>query len=298
MIISQNLTASVKRKNLVELLNSGQLIRFPGAPNALMAKLIEKTGFEGIYISGGVMANTLGYPDVGLTTLTEICTQAKYIVNATDLPTIIDADTGFGEVLNVARTIQELEALGLCGCHIEDQHNPKRCGHLDNKSLLNVTEVTKKILAAHKAKIDPNFLVIARTDARASEGIEKAVDRAKAYVDAGANMIFPEAMQDEGDFEKMRKAIDIPILANMTEFGKSKLLTTSQLQNLGINMVIYPVTLQRIAMHAVEIALKDIYLKGHQNDQIENMQTRADLYTLLRYEEYNQFDDGIFNFKL
>jgi methylisocitrate lyase len=298
MITNQNISATTKRHNLIQQLNSGQLIRFPGAPNALMAKLVEKQGFEGVYISGGVMANTLGFPDVGLTTLTEICTQARYIVNATSLPTIIDADTGFGEVLNVARTIQELEGLGLSGCHIEDQQNPKRCGHLDNKSVLDTSEVTKKIMAAHKAKTDPNFLIIARTDARASEGIDKAIERAKAYVDAGANMIFPEAMQDESDFEKMRKALDVPILANMTEFGKSKLLTTNELQNLGINMVIYPVTLQRIAMHAVELALRDIYMKGHQNDQIVHMQTRSELYDLLGYEEYNQFDAGIFNFEV
>ncbi|HMP31301.1 MAG TPA: methylisocitrate lyase [Saprospiraceae bacterium] len=298
MLYDQIVTAATKRKNLHNQLHSGKLLRFPGAPNALMAKMIERIGFEGIYISGGVMANTLGFPDVGLTTLSEICYQAKYIVNATSLPTIIDADTGFGEVLNVARSIQELESLGLCGCHIEDQQNPKRCGHLDNKSVLPVQEVVKKIIAAHKVKFDPNFLIIARTDARASEGIDKAIDRAKAYVDAGANMIFPEAMQEEHDFELMRKALNVPILANMTEFGKSKLLSTSELQNLGINMVIYPVTLQRIAMRAVETALLDIKEKGHQNDQIANMQSRADLYDLIDYEGYNQFDESVFNFVL
>jgi methylisocitrate lyase len=297
-MINQAISASQKRKTLVEQLSSSKIIRYPGAPNALIAKMIEQIGYDGIYISGGVMANTLGYPDVGLTTLTEICTQAKYIVNATSLPTIIDADTGFGEVLNVARTIQELEMIGLAGCHIEDQQNPKRCGHLDNKSVLATTEVVKKINAAHRAKNDTNFMIIARTDARASEGIDKAIERAKAYVDAGANMIFPEAMQDESDFEKMRKSLDVPIMANMTEFGKSKLLSVSELENLGINMVIYPVTLQRIAMKAIELALLDIKSKGHQNDQIVNMQSRADLYSLLGYEAYNEFDENIFNFKL
>jgi methylisocitrate lyase len=298
MMNNQAISASQKRKTLVEQLNSAKLVRYPGAPNALIAKMIEQIGYDGIYISGGVMANTIGYPDVGLTTLTEICTQAKYIVNATSLPTIIDADTGFGEVLNVARTIQELEMIGLAGCHIEDQQNPKRCGHLDHKSVLATTEVAKKINAAHRAKNDANFMIIARTDARASEGIDKAIERAKAYVDAGANMIFPEAMQDESDFEKMRKSLDVPIMANMTEFGKSKLLSAIELENLGINMVIYPVTLQRIAMKAIELALLDIKSKGHQNDQIVNMQSRADLYTLLGYEAYNEFDENIFNFKL
>ena len=298
MIINQSISAAEKRKSLVTDLKSGRLLRFPGAPNALMAKMIQKTGFDGIYISGGVMANTLGYPDIGLTTLTEICNQARYIVNATSLPTIIDADTGFGEVLNVVRTVQELEAAGLAGCHIEDQQNPKRCGHLDNKSVLAVDDVVKKIAAAAKAKSDSNFLIIARTDARASEGIDKAIDRAKAYVDAGADMIFPEAMKDESDFEKMRSALSVPILANMTEFGKSRLLSISELQNLGMNIVIYPVTLQRIAMKAVESALKDILEKGHQNDQVVNMQTRAELYDLLDYEDYNQFDSGIYNFDI
>lgn len=298
MIINQSITAASKRKLLNAALHSGKIQRFPGAPNALMAKMIQKTGFDGVYISGGVMANTLGYPDIGLTTLTEICTQARYIVNATSLPTIIDADTGFGEVLNVVRTVQELETAGLSGCHIEDQQNPKRCGHLDNKSVLPTGEVIKKIAAAAKAKTDPDFLLIARTDARASEGIAKAVDRAKAYVDAGANMIFPEAMQDEKDFEKMRSALHVPILANMTEFGKSRLLSASELENLGVNMVIYPVTLQRIAMKAAESALSDIFEKGHQNDQIKNMQTRSELYDLLDYEAYNQFDSGIYNFDL
>ncbi|MGE3759511.1 MAG: isocitrate lyase/phosphoenolpyruvate mutase family protein, partial [Pseudobdellovibrionaceae bacterium] len=216
----------------------------------------------------------------------------------TKLPSIIDIDTGFGEPMNVARTIQEFTELGISGCHIEDPENPKRCGHLDNKGVVDVSTMVKKVKAAADAKRDANFLLIARTDSRASEGLDKAIDRAKAYIDAGAEMIFPEAMQDEGEFEKFRKAISVPMLANMTEFGKSKLLTVTQMERLGINMVIYPVTTLRLAMKAVEDGLREIKDKGTQEGIVDKMQTRKRLYELVKYEEYNAFDQSIFNFKL
>src|SRR6478609_9688202 len=197
-----------KRADFRAALKSGKLLRFPGAFSPLVAMLIERQGFEGVYISGAVLANDLGLPDVGLTTLNEVSQRGRGIARATELPAIIDADTGFGEPMNAARTVQELEELGLCGCHLEDQQNPKRCGHLDGKSLVTTDVMVRKLAAAVKGKkLDPNFLLIARTDARASEGLDKAIDRAKAYVDAGAEMIFTEALQDEGEFEKFRKGV-------------------------------------------------------------------------------------------
>jgi methylisocitrate lyase len=297
-MISNQTPASVKRASLIASLQSGKLLSFPGAYNALVAMLIEQKGFDGVYVSGAVMANSMGLPDIGFTTLTEVTMFASQIARNTALPTIMDIDTGFGETMNVARTIHELEHAGLAGCHIEDQVNPKRCGHLDNKSIVAVDEMVKKINAAAKAKSDPNFILIARTDARESEGLAGAIERAKAYVDAGADMIFPEAMYSEADFEAFRKAIKVPLLANMTEFGKSKLLTKNQLENLGLNMVIYPVTTQRLAMQAVELGLDAIKEYGTQESVVDQMQTRKRLYEVLKYEDYNAFDAGIFNFKI
>ncbi len=260
--------------------------------------LIERQGFEGVYVSGAVLANDLGLPDVGLTTLTEVSQRGRAIARATELPAIIDADTGFGEPMSAARTVQELEELGLCGCHFEDQQNPKRCGHLDGKSLVPADDMVKKIRAAATARRDSNFVIIARTDARASEGLDGAISRAKNYVDAGADMVFPEALADQGEFEKFRKATKVPLLANMTEFGKSKLLTTKQLSNLGFNLVIYPVTSLRLAMKAVEDGLAVLKREGTQESLLKEMQTRAELYELLRYKDYEQFDNDVFNFKL
>ena len=296
-------TASEKRKNLREQLNqslsTGKILRFPGSFSPLVSMMIEEKKFDGVYISGSVLSNDLGYPDIGLTTLTEVAQRGRQIARTTSLPAIIDADTGWGEPMNVTRTIQEFIDLGLAGCHLEDQMNPKRCGHLDNKSLVAADEMIKKVKAAvNGKKLDPNFLIIARTDARASEGLEKAIDRAKAYVDAGAEMIFPEALQNEKEFEAMRKALKVPLLANMTEFGKGKLYTTKELENLGYNLVIYPVTTLRLAMGATERGLDIINRDGSQEKALELMQTRQQLYDLTRYEDYNEFDRGIFNFKL
>jgi methylisocitrate lyase len=292
-------TAAEKRKSFRDQLKTGKLLRFPGSFSPLVSMMIEKKGFDGVYISGSVLSNDLGYPDIGLTTLTEVAGRGKQISRTTRLPSIIDADTGWGEPMNVTRTIQEFIEMGLAGCHLEDQMNPKRCGHLDNKSLVSLEDMSKKVKAAvNGKKLDPNFLLIARTDARASEGLEKAIDRAKAYVDAGAEMIFPEALQSEKEFEAMRKAISVPLLANMTEFGKGKLYTTTELQNLGYNLVIYPVTTLRLAMGATERGLDMISRDGTQEKALELMQTRQQLYDLTRYEEYNSFDQSIFNFKL
>lgn len=287
-----------KRKKFRESLKSGKLHRFPGSFSPLTSMMIEKIGFDGVYISGGVLANDLALPDIGLTTLTEVSQRARLIARSSRLPAIVDIDTGFGAPINVTRTIQEIEETGLCGCHMEDQISQKRCGHLDNKQLISQEEMVQKIQAASRAKRDKNFLLIARTDSRALEGLDKSTDRAKAYVDAGAEMIFPEALKNVEEFERFRKEIDVPLLANMTEFGKSSLLTADQLTDLGYNMVIYPVTSWRLAMKAVEKGLRTIYDEGTQESILDDMQHRKELYDLLDYENYNEFDQDIFNFKL
>ncbi|GAA3681679.1 methylisocitrate lyase [Arthrobacter ginkgonis] len=291
-------TPEAKRRILRELLVPGAARQFPGAFNPLSARLIGEKGFDGVYISGAVLANDLGLPDIGLTTLTEVATRAGQIARMTDLPAIVDADTGFGEPMNVARTVQELENAGLAGCHIEDQFNPKRCGHLDGKNVVDLDTMAKRIAAAADARRDPNFLIMARTDVRAVEGLDAAIDRAKALVDAGADAIFPEAMKDVSEFEAVCKAVDVPVLANMTEFGKSELFTRQQLADAGVAIVIYPVTLLRSAMGAAERVLDALAAQGTQESAVEEMLTRARLYELVDYEAYNRFDTGIFNFQV
>lgn len=287
-----------KREALRAGLSSGRIQQFPGAFNPLSARLIEDKGFDGVYISGAVLANDLGLPDIGLTTLTEVATRAGQIARMTDLPSLVDADTGFGEPMNVARTVQELENAGLAGCHIEDQFNPKRCGHLDGKNVVDTDTAAKRIRAAADARRDRNFLIMARTDIRGTDTLQAAQDRAKKLVDAGADAIFPEAMRDLSEFDAIRKAVDVPILANMTEFGKSELFTASELESVGVNMVIYPVTLLRSAMGAAERTLESIKADGTQKGDVNSMQTRARLYELVDYEAYNQFDTSVFNFQV
>ena len=277
-------TASEKRSGLVKTLKTKKLLRFPGAYNPLCAKLIAEIGFDGVYVSGGVMSNDLGLPDIGLTTLDQVSYRSGQISRVTDLPTIVDIDTGFG---NCKKTIEVFENKGLAGCHLEDQIAEKRCGHLDNKELVTKDEMVIKIKESVKARKDKNFLIIARTDANSVEGLDKTLERIKAYEDAGADMIFPEAMKDEKEFEQVRKISNGFLLANMTEFGKSKLLTKSELENLGYNLVIYPVTTQRLAMQNVELGLKSIFNDGHQNNILTKMQTRKRLYELVEYEKYN-----------
>ena len=281
-----------------EKLAAGELVRFPGAFNPLSARLIERKGFEGVYISGAVLSADLGLPDIGLTTLTEVAGRGQQIARVTELPAIIDADTGFGEPMNVARTIQTLEDAGLAGTHIEDQVNPKRCGHLDGKQVVDTDTALKRIRAAVDARRDPNFLIMARTDIRAVEGLHAAIDRAKALVDAGADAIFPEAMKDLGEFEAVASAVDVPVLANMTEFGKSDLFSTSQLRDAGVQIVIWPVSLLRMAMGAAGRALDTLNDEGHLTSRLGEMQHRADLYDLLDYEAYNHFDQSVFTFQI
>ena len=286
--------SSEKRIELINKLKKQKILRFPGAYNPLTAKLIAEIGFDGVYISGGVLSNDLGVPDIGLTTLKEVSYRANQISRVSDLPTIVDADTGFGDC---KKSVETFEKLGLSGCHIEDQIEQKRCGHLDNKEIIPVEDMIKKIKKAVGAKKDKNFLIIARTDSNTVEGIKKTIDRVKAYEDAGADVIFPEAMRDEKEFEQIRKSSKVSLLANMTEFGKSKILSAKTLENLGYNIVIYPVTTQRLAMKNVEDGLKVIFKDGHQNNIIDKMQTRKRLYELIEYEKYNTPDKKITDFK-
>jgi methylisocitrate lyase len=291
-------SAADKRAALRAGLDSGQLQRLPGAFSPLLAKAVAEAGFEGVYVSGAALSADLGLPDIGLTTLTEVAVRGAQIAAATELPTLIDADTGFGAPLNAARTVTVLEDAGLAGCHLEDQVNPKRCGHLDGKAVVSTADMVKRLRAAVSARRDPNFVICARTDAAGIEGLSSAIDRARAYADAGADLIFTEALTDASEFERFRAEVDVPLLANMTEFGKSPLLSAQQLADVGYNVVIYPVTTLRLAMFAVEAGLREIASTGTQFDLLEQMQHRSRLYSLLRYEDYNEFDTNTYNFTL
>ena len=282
-----------KRLDFVKKLKKNKILRAPGAYNPLTAKLIEEIGYDAVYVSGGVMSNDLGYPDIGLTSLKDVSSRSKQISRVTNLPTIVDIDTGFK---SCKETIKVFEKVGVVAVHIEDQVSRKRCGHLNNKELISTEKMVKKINECVKAKKDKNFKIIARSDARNVEGLEKMIDRCKSYIDAGAEIIFPEALKDEKEFENVRKKLKCYLLANMTEFGKSKLLNYKKLENLGYNIVIYPVTTQRLAMKNVEDGLRAIFEDGHQNNIIDKMQTRKRLYDLVEYEKYNALDEKIYNF--
>ena len=282
-----------KREDFTKKLESNKILRVPGAYNPLTAKLIEEIGYDAVYVSGGVMANDLGFPDIGLTTLQDVSTRSYLISRVTNLPTIVDIDTGFK---SCKETIQTFEEFGISAVHLEDQIERKRCGHLDNKELITTDAMVKKIKECVSSKKDKNFKIIARSDAKNVEGLDKMIERCKSYVDAGADIVFPEALSDEKEFEKVRKSLNCYLLANMTEFGKSKLLNFKELENLGYNIVIYPVTTQRLAMKSVEDGLRAIFADGHQNNLLDKMQTRKRLYDLVEYEKYNSLDEKIYNF--
>ena len=285
--------AEEKRIDLDKKLKTNKILRVPGAYNPLTAKVIEEIGYDAVYVSGGVMSNDLGYPDIGLTKLKDVSHRSNQIARVTNLPTIVDIDTGFK---SCKESIETFEKIGISAVHLEDQIEQKRCGHLDNKELIPKEIMAKKIKECVSTKKDKNFKIIARSDAKNVEGLDKMIERCKAYIDAGADVIFPEALKDESEFEKVRKSLDCYLLANMTEFGKSKLLNYKDLENLGYNIVIYPVTTQRLAMKSVEDGLRVIFNDGHQNNIIDKMQTRKRLYELVEYEKYNSLDEKIYNF--
>lgn len=277
-------TTQQRSLRLRQLINEG-VVTLPGAYNALSARLIEREGFHAIYLSGAVLANSVGgVPDIGLMSLTEARDHADHIARSTSLPILMDADTGYGGPENAARTVQTLEAVGVSGIHLEDQEFPKRCGHLDGKKLVPEHEFCEKIAAAKAAKSSPDFLLIARTDARGVTGYDDAVRRAHLYLQAGADGIFPEALESREEFERFARDVDTILLANMTEFGKTPHLTADEFGAIGYNLVIFPVSLQRIAMKATQEALRVLRTERSIKSLLDRMQTRAELYDLLGYK--------------
>ncbi len=297
-MLFSKLTAREKRRDLRKSLASETIVRAPGAFSPLVAMEIERHGFEAVYVSGAVLSADLGMPDIGLTTMTEVSNRAEQIARVTDLPTIVDCDTGFGEPMGVARTVRVMEERGVAGLHLGDQVNPKRCGHLDGKAIVSPDEMIQKVKAGVDARRDEDLLLIARSDARAVEGLDAMIDRANAYAEAGADVVFAEALKGRAEWEKASREISAPLLANMTEFGKSDLLSAKTLQELGACIVIYPVTTLRIAMKATRNALHHIAENGTQAQIVDDMQSRQELYDLLRYEDYNHFDKELYNFQL
>jgi methylisocitrate lyase len=272
------------KRHLRKLISEG-IVAMPGVPNASMARQVERAGFAAVYISGAGLANcTAGLPDVGLLTLNEVVTLAGFVANAVKIPAIVDADTGFGGAENAARTIYELERAGLAGCHLEDQEFPKRCGHLAGKRLVPTDEMEAKIRAAVAAKRDPDFLVIARTDSRALENFDGAVKRAHVYLAAGADAIFPEALQTKEEFRDFAREVKAPLLANMTEFGKSPSFNVQELGELGYRMVIFPQSAFRVSMKTTEEFFRGLKLAGSPNEWFDRMQTRKELYETLDYD--------------
>ncbi len=296
MILGQGPPASERRAALRQRLSEERILVLPGAFTPLGARAIEAAGFEAAYLSGAVMAAELGLPDVGLTTLSEVAQRTAQVSRACTLPLLVDADTGFGEPLNVARTVVALEEAGAAALHLEDQVNPKRCGHLDGKEVVTEELAVARLRAAVAARQDPATLIVARTDARAVEGLEGALARARAYLEAGADAIFAEALEDEGEVEAFRAAVEAPLLINATEFGKGPLWDAARLDALGVDMVIFPVSMMRLAMGAVARGLATLAAEGSMASVVSDMQTRAELYELLGYSDYVQFDEGVGGF--
>jgi len=286
-----------KPRRLRELIARGTVV-LPGAFNALTAMQIERAGFDAVYVSGAGIAAARGLPDIGLLSMAEVVADAGTIARAVAIPALADADTGYGPPLSVMRTVQAFEQAGLAGLHLEDQESPKKCGHLPDKRLVSVPEMAQKIGAAVGARRDPDFLIVARTDARAVEGLDGAVKRARAYADAGADAVFPEALESAEEFKAFAQAlkkegVTVPLVANMTEFGKTPYLTVKEFEALGYRLVLFPVTALRVAARAIEALLKELKSFGTQQRSLDKMQTRQRLYELLRYAEYEKRDDDI-----
>jgi methylisocitrate lyase len=271
------------------LLSGRRIVVAPGAFSPSVAKLAEKAGFQALYFSGAAFANLLALPDLGVTTLTEVARATREITSQTRLPLVVDADTGFGEALNVARTVEELAAAGAAAIHIEDQILPKRCGHLEGKELVDADEMVKKVVSAREAARG-RILVIARTDAASVEGLDSAIVRARAYGRAGADMIFPEALGSKEEFEEFRAKVKLPLMANMTEFGKTPYLTAAEFEAMGYEMVVFPVTAFRAMMKAVEAAFSELKRKGSQQGMLDSLMTREEFYDLIDYRKYEAAD--------
>ena len=273
---------------------SARIVALPGVFNSLLAKIAEREGFRGVYLSGACLSASAGLPDIGLLTASEFADEARRITSACDLPLLVDADTGFGEVCNVERTVQLYESAGVAGLHLEDQVLPKRCGHLTGKQLVSPEDMEAKIRAAVASRVDPDFVILARTDARSVEGFDAAIDRAKRYMDAGADGIFAEALESKDEFAEFARRLPVPLLANMTEFGRSPSLNIRELEAMGYCMVLFPVTAFRVAMAAAQQTLRDLATYGEQSRSIADMMTRAELYNLLNYSDYEARDRTYF----
>ena len=278
---------------LRELLETPGIIVAPGVFNPATALLAEKMGFKALYISGAAITGSLAMPDLGLITLDELLLHVRWISRVTSLPLIVDVDTGFGEAINVMRTVRLMEEAGAAAIQIEDQVLPKKCGHLSGKQLVSAEDMAKKIRAAAEARSDENFMIIARTDARGVEGFEEAVRRAHIYLEAGADVIFPEALTSREEFERFAREVKAPLLANMTEFGKTPYITVREFEDMGYKIVIFPVTTFRVAMGAIRKALSEILEKGTQKGLLGEMMTRQEFYQLIGYWEYEEFDRRI-----
>ena len=293
MLLKADQKHSSKAQTLRRLIDA-KTLAMPGAFNAPVAMLAQQMGFEAVYISGaGLINGTAGYPDIGLLGMDEMVREAGYIANAVQVPAICDADTGYGDVLQVMRTVQSFERVGLAGIHLEDQQAPKRCGHLDGKTLISCAAMQRKLAAATEARQDADFVLIARCDARAVEGFDASVERGLAYLEAGADAIFIEALQDEDEFARYAEKVRAPLLANMTEFGKTPSLSVAQFAQLGYAMVIFPMTAFRVMMKAVEGVFEELRAQGTPAAHLDRMQTRAELYELLQYDQYQQTDNQL-----
>ncbi|MFB6470714.1 MAG: methylisocitrate lyase [Vulcanisaeta sp. AZ3] len=273
-----------------ERLSKLGIIIAPGAFDAFVALMIQQLGFEAVYVSGAAFSSSLGLPDLGVFTLEELVRFTRYVTDAVDIPVIVDTDTGFGETINVVRTVREFENIGVTAIHIEDQELPKKCGHLSGKHVVSVDEMVKKIRAAVEARRDENFIIIARTDARGVYGLEEAIWRAQAYVEAGADVIFPEALESKEEFAEFAKRVKAPLLANMTEFGKTPFITAKEFEEMGYKIVIFPVTTFRVAMKAVRDALLELREKGTNKDLISKMISRQEQYEVIHYWDYENWD--------
>ncbi|MBJ8017778.1 methylisocitrate lyase [Bacillus cereus group sp. N34] len=273
------------------LVEANEILQIPGAHDAMAALVVKNTGFSALYLSGAAYTASKGLPDLGIVTSTEVAERARDLVRATDLPVLVDIDTGFGGVLNVARTAVEMVEAKVAAVQIEDQQLPKKCGHLNGKKLVTTEELVQKIKAIKE--VAPSLYIVARTDARGVEGLDAAIERANAYVKAGADAIFPEALQSEEEFRLFTSKVNAPLLANMTEFGKTPYYSAEEFANMGFQMVIYPVTSLRVAAKAYENVFTLIKETGSQKDALSNMQTRSELYETISYHDFEELDTGI-----
>ncbi|MEM5003003.1 methylisocitrate lyase [Priestia megaterium] len=290
-IVDQPLSQQELSNQLQNLILSNEILQIPGSHDAMAALVAKNTGFSALYLSGAAYTASRGLPDLGIVTSTELADRAKDLIRATNLPVLVDIDTGFGGVLNVARTAREMVEVNVAGVQIEDQQLPKKCGHLNGKQLVTQEEMVQKIKVIKETV--PSLIVVARTDARSVEGMSSAIERAASYVEAGADAIFPEALHSEEEFRLFSKEINVPLLANMTEFGQTPYYTAEQFKDMGFQIVIYPVTSLRVAAKAYERIFHRLKTEGTQQGALDDMQTRSELYRTISYNDFEELDKSI-----